>query len=241
MRKTLSSLRTTPSRGFRHSAPAGFSGFLLVWVCLALPAPAAELDRLIAAVNGKILTLSDLDLARQLNALVVFGREHAEGAAAAEVERLIDLELLRSELEIFAMDADAEALEARLQDLRNGYVEIGGLPALLARIGLREDELREYLRLQVALQHFVQFRFRPFSDPTAAEVQQYYRGHFVPELRRRGVEVPSLEEVSAKIEAVLREEQANSALDKWLVDMRAQARIERFDPVALGHAGERVP
>lgn len=223
------------------AAAAVFSVLLLGWLSLAPPVGAEELDRLIAAVNGRVLTLSDLELARQLNALVLFGREAGDSGVAEQVERLIDLELLRGELEIFAMDADSEALEARLRELRNGYAEIGGLPALLPRIGLREEELREYLRLQVALQRFVQLRFRPFAEPAADQVGEYYRERLVPDLRRRGVEVPSLEDVFPKIEAILREEEANAALDKWLSDMRAQARIERFDPVRRGFEGDRIP
>ncbi len=230
-----------PSRRRHLASSLTLAVVMLGWFLPAGSARAAELDRLIAAVNSRVLTLSDLELARQLNALMLFGREGGDSAVAQQVERLIDLELLRSELEIFAMDADAAALEARLQELRNGYAEIGGLPALLRRLGLGEDELREYLRLQVALQRFVQFRFRPFADPTPDQIREYYRERFVPELRRRGVEVPPLDDVSPKIEAILREEEANAALDRWLADMRAQARIEHFEPVEHVQAGERIP
>ena len=78
------------------------------------------------------------------------------------------------------------------------------------------------------------FRFRPFANPTPEEIDAYFRENHVPQLLRMGLAVPSLSDVSEKIEEILRERQVSDAMETWLQGVRSQARIEYFEPVQPG-------
>jgi len=188
-----------------------------------------EIDRLLAAVNGRVVTASDLRLARNLNTLIVFG---AQGSAPLEQElaRLVDLEILRQELESSpAVAAEPARIEARLQDLRNAYAEIGGLSGFLRRLGLEESELRAYVALQISVDNFVSSRFRPFVSPSEEECRAYYRDTLLPRLAASpGARVPPFEEVSADIARILTEQGVLAALERWLSDVKQHLRIEMF-------------
>lgn len=195
----------------------------------ALPAAAEEIDRLIAAVNGNVITDGDLNLARNLNALYLFGRSRVPLSREQEIDRLIELELLRQELENFPIaPADQTTIESRLGELRSGYAEIGGLDTILHRLGLQYPELVDYVRLQASIWRFVDLRFRPFVSVSADEVKTYYRDELVPKLQQSGAAVPPPSEVSGRIEEILREQKVNSALDQWIQDVRRHSRIEFF-------------
>ena len=52
---------------------------------------AGEIDRLLAAVNGKVMTEQDLLLARELNAFLSDGKISVSPSRTEEISRLIDL------------------------------------------------------------------------------------------------------------------------------------------------------
>jgi hypothetical protein len=196
-----------------------------------------EVDRVLAAANGKVITESDLRIARNLNALLLFGKKEPGGEASRQeqISRLIDLELIRQELTSFPLDpGEQSGIEALVEELKEGYAEIGGLAPLLRRLGLQAEELQDYLRLQASILRFVNLRFRPFVSVSQDEVRAYYRDKLAPKLQAAGAPVPPVEEVSSKIEDVLKEEKVNAALDGWIKELRSHSRIEYFP----GKAGD---
>lgn len=186
-------------------------------------------DRLLAAVNGMVLTQGDLELARSLNAVLLFGRGRQDPGLRQEVERLIDLELFRQELERFSVAAAEEGqVRARLDELRRGYAEIGGLPVLLRRLGLQESELTDYLQLQALVLKFIGLRFRPFVSVSDDEVESYYRDVLVAELLKTASAPPPLSEVAEQIRGLLTEDKVNEAMEEWIRSIRGGARIQLF-------------
>jgi peptidyl-prolyl cis-trans isomerase SurA len=202
-------------------------------------AGAEEIDRVVVAVNGKIIAESDLRLARNLNTLLLFGRNAPETSHREDqISRLIDLELIRQELENFPLDLSEQSLiETRVEELKSGYAEIGGIAPIMSRLGLQVDELQTYLRLQASILRFVNLRFRPFVSISSEEVQAYYRERLLPRLQEAKSPVPPLDQVSVAIEDILREEKVSSALDAWIKEIRSHSRIEYFSdgtPPAAG-------
>jgi len=189
---------------------------------------AEEVDRLIAAVNGKAITEGDLDLARSLNALMFYGK--TSGSRDDELNRLIDLELMRQELKNFSLTQEDEGrVQARMQSLRDSYAETGGLPALLRQLGLQESELISYVRLEFSILKFVDFRFKPFVNVSEEEIKNYYEGRLSLQLRKSSLTLPAWAEVSAKIEEILKEEKTNTVLEQWIGEIRRNSHIEYFD------------
>jgi hypothetical protein len=206
----------------------------LLWISMSLclstaEAQAREVDRLLAAVNGKVITAGDLALARNLNALVLFGNTGPEADPELALSRLIDLELLHQELSNFPMaPADEQTVQQRMEELRQGYAEIGGISVLLRRLGLQEAELESYVRLQTSIMRFVDLRFRPFVTVEPEEIDAYFRNTLVPKLRNSGAVVPALEEIASQIEAILVEQKVNESLDHWIKEARGHSRLEFF-------------
>jgi hypothetical protein len=170
---------------------------------------AQEIDRLLAAVNGKVITEGDLSISRSLNSLILLGRSETNPTKAQELSRLIDLELIRQEMESFPFgQVDQSSIQSEVEKQRSAlmtvYAEIGGLPALLRRLGLQEDELVSYLRLRVHMTRFMDLRFRPFVTGAQGD------------------------EVEAKV---------NAALDQWIQNIRSHSHVELFDDSV--HSGEK--
>jgi hypothetical protein len=193
-------------------------------------AQAVEIDRLLAAVNGRVITVGDFTLAHSLNVLLHSGSTGKLLSRKEEIDHLIDLELMRQEMGNSPMTPEEEArVDARMEGIRSAFADKGGLSAVLHNLGLQESELTEYIRLQASTLRFIDFRFRPFVVVSAEEIRSYYQEKLLPELARSHSSVPPLEEVSSRIESILKEEKIDSALDQWMRDARRRARIELFD------------
>jgi len=210
---------------------------LTVFILLQLPGvsrAAEEIDRLLAAVNGKVVTEGDLRLARNLNVLVGFGRTAQPGSRPEEIDQLINRELLRQELEHFPLQSEDQGrADQRLEELKQGYAEIGGITYVLRGLGLQESEIEAYLELQVSMMRFVDVRFRPFVNVTPAEVQEYHRTELEPKLRASGSRIPPLEEESIQIESLLVDSKVSRMMEDWIQTLRQHSEIEVFDEKRL--------
>ncbi len=191
---------------------------------------AQEIDRLLAAVNGKVITALDLQTARTLNAVLELGRNAQPQSEREELDKLIQQELIRQEMENYPIPEALvdERANGKFNELRSEYAEIGGLPVLLRQLGLEESELRDKLRTIVLAEMFVTLRFGPFVTVSQAEVESYYRNRLLPDLKASGIAVPPLAEVAPKIEALLKEPKKTEAWLQWLENIRKNSRIEYF-------------
>jgi hypothetical protein len=204
-------------------------GVLAVCVLDAAPGYGETIDRLIAAVNGKVITEGDLNLARKLDSVMFPDQSPKLRSRKEEIDRLIDMELMQQELKNFSLtQEDENKIAARMQSLRAANAQKGGLPALLRDLGLQETELLSCLRLESSILKFVDFRFRPFVNIAEAEIKDYYETRLIPRLRESKVAAPEPAQVSAKIEEILKEEKINAALDQWIHTIRHNSRIEYF-------------
>lgn len=204
-------------------------GVLLLAAAGMAPARGEEMDRLIAAVNGNVITELDLELARNMRAVIFYGAKRLPLSRSEEIGRMIERELMRQELASFSLTReDANKVDARLRSLREMHGGQAGLEAFLHTLGLQESELRAYVELESSILKFVSFRFRPFAAVTPEEVARYYEGPLTEQLRTAKVTRPPLGEVSSKIEEILREEKINAALDQWIGNIRRNSRIEYF-------------
>jgi hypothetical protein len=206
---------------------------LVFWMTGTGLSSAQEIDRLLAAVNGRVITEGDFQMALSLNAVLTLGKGVARPSRQEVLDRLINLELTRQELENFPVEqGDRSKIQASVQatmsDLKSAYAEIGGLPAILRQLGLQEDELLSYVRLQVLADRFIDLRFGPFVSISAAEVEAYYRETLAPPLERSGSALPPLDEVAPKIKEILTKDKATAAYVEWVDNIRSHSRIEIF-------------
>jgi predicted component of type VI protein secretion system len=199
--------------------------------CLGPRASSAqEVDRLLAAVNGKVITELDLRMTRWLNAVLDLGQSRQVQSRQEELEQLMEMEIVRQEMENYPIpqaQIDA-AVASKVEYLRNTYAEIGGLPALLGQLNLEMDELIQKIRIVVKTERFIATRFAPFVNVSPEEAENYYRLRLLPNLKEKGFAAPPLAEVSAKIEALLIEEKKSAAWSQWFENLKKNSRMERF-------------
>lgn len=192
---------------------------------LAATASAEVVDRIVATVGRKVITASTVRHQIRVAALLD-GAPVAESyeAFAAMRDRLIDRLLILEEMRVsrYPIPEKSEvqpALEREIQD--------AGGPArwaeLLGRYRLTEEQVRLSLRHQAAVLRFTLNRFRPAVQVDPAQIRAYY------DQRLPAQPKPPLEEVRDQIETVLRAEQINVLLTKWLAEVRQSTHIETYE------------
>ncbi len=200
------------------------------------------IDGIVARVNKTAILLSDWDEAIRYEAFVdgkalnkLTDEDHK-----ATLDRLIDQELLRQQL-INGIHVRAERVEAKIAEIRKLYPGAeteAGWKATLQRYGLTEAQLKEHLKVQIAVLRMVDERLRPGVQVDSHSVETYYREKFLPELRQKGAQDVPLASVAPKIQEVLAQERVDELLTAWLRNLRAQSEIQMGTPAGRQAAAE---
>ena len=189
------------------------------------PVPQAQqvVDRIIARVEGDILTLSEL---RELGAF-----QQLAGERPANNEQL-----LRQLIEQWIVNTEAtaarfprpqpEEVNRQLADLQKGFASAEAWRARLRELGLTESAVRRLVERQLYLSRYLDYKFRPLAQVDSAEVEAYYRDELVPRLTARIQTVPPLTEVEEQIREVLAQRQISERAARWLEESRQRTRIE---------------
>ena len=204
-----------------------------------VPVVPVVIDRVVAVVNQKAILASEVDDEIRLSVLdpnrVGQGVLTPQGA----LEQLSSRALI--EQQINQEDAEAAApaqveVDARLADLRKqlpacvhqNCASDAGWKAFLTAHGLTPARVDAYLTYRLQILHFIELRFRPAIRIAPPEIENYYRNTLLPQYAS-GEAIPTLEQVSARIEEILLEQQVNVLFDQWLTNMRRQGDVEVLD------------
>jgi peptidyl-prolyl cis-trans isomerase SurA len=179
-------------------------------------------DRIVVTVNRGIVTESDVR--RHIRAAAALNGEPPDGSERARreaIERMIDLALIRREMELSRFP-EPTAEEARAWA---ALVYGDRLKEINATAGLTQKDLTQELRNQLITLRFIEFRFRPGVAVTEAEIKAYYTSKFLPEWKPGDGDPPPLDDVHDRIERILTAQRIDEALGRWLEEARKQARI----------------
>jgi peptidyl-prolyl cis-trans isomerase SurA len=214
--------------------------------CLILAAQFAHagqvIDGIVAKVNKKAILLSDWEEAIRYEAFVE-GKQLdklTDEDHKATLDRLIDQELLQQQA-VTGLHIRPEKVEAKIAEIRKLYAGAeteAGWRAALQRYGLTEAQLKEHVKVQLALMRMVDERLRPGVQVDSHSVETYYREKFLPELRHRGAQEVPLASVAPKIQEVLAQERVDELLTAWLRNLRAQSQIQWGIPAGRQAAAE---
>ena len=149
-------------------------------MALGVASPQAEiLDRVLAVVGGRLIMLSDVTAARDLQLVPV---EAGADPIRSVLTTLIDRELVLVEVDRYAPpEPSAAAVDAEVQRVRARFASDSELDAALARSGLDSRHLRETLRQDLRMRAYLDQRFAGAGDRRQALVDEWMAG-----LRRRG-------------------------------------------------------
>jgi len=201
---------------------------LLVW-CMAGVVQAQVIDRVMAVVNGAIITQSDVEA-------VVRFRLAPVASVSAAVERLIDRRLTLIEVNRYSpAEPSPRLVQARLDDVRRRFASVEAFARALEELGLSEEQLRAYVRDDLRIEVYLRQRFGAAYQPGEADILQYYRTH-PTEFTRNG-RLLSYGEAYDDARAALIVERREQQIRDWLSNLRRRADI--VVPYRAGGEGER--
>jgi len=195
-------------------------------------------DKIVATVNNgsratpDIITYSDLVWQLALEPGRAFSERPDSTALNAALRRLEDQLLVLQEARKLPSSDRPEAiaqLDKDVQQKRDELAKAFGSRTILeermTRVGLTSEHLDAILRDRVAVESYLDFRFRSFVLVSPKEVTDRYNQQYAA-LRNSGRIVPTLEQVRDRIENDLREEKIELEIDNFVDTLREQPGTE---------------
>jgi peptidyl-prolyl cis-trans isomerase SurA len=195
---------------------------LACWIAAA-PAGGDIVDRVMAIVNGHLVTLSDLRASLVLHLI-----EPAADADArdATVERWIDRVLILQEVERYAPpEPSASDVESRLAGVAAPFGGVAALEAAATRVGVTPAWVRQWVRDDLRIEAYVAQRFAASTEPTDEQIENYFREH--PESVRDAAGGGTAAEARRRVRERLVTERRQAVVADWLGDLRRRATIVR--------------
>lgn len=188
----------------------------LLIVLLGAAADAQVVDRVLAVVDGRLVTLSDVRVSTSLGLVQASSPEQA---ADLWIERLLVLQ----EVDRFAPpEPSAAAVDARLAQIMNGGA---ATPAMLARLGIDEPWLRRWARDDLRIQGYIEQRFAGSLEPGPEEIENYFREH-PAEFVRDGKPLGDAEAQALARERLMTTRRRTLVAD-WLDGLKRRAAVIR--------------
>lgn len=193
-------------------------GIVLCIVCCmnALPGPggAQLIDRMLAVVDGQIVTEGDIEDFRLLGAFFDDTVPEEDGAILDQIiENILIGRQIAEAARTPVSDADVDTYLAQFGDP-------GELPS---------DVVREEARARIARARYFD-SIRRSMRATPQEIQDRYDNEFVPALRARGVDViPPLFEVEDQLDEIVRTDKLNAEIASRVADLYRRYQVEVVD------------
>jgi hypothetical protein len=221
-------LTITKLRGFeriRGLHRAGIVRASLVGVVLlcATTAGAQVIDRVLATVDGQLVTLSDV---RTTMALRLTPAGAGTSAPDAVLDRWIERLLVLQEVDRFSPpEPPAAAIDARATAVLAPLGTPEAARARLALLGVDEAWVRLWVRDDLRIQAYTEQRFAGALEPTGDELENYYREH-AAEFVRQGREL-SPDQVRELAREHVMAARRRALVADWLDGLRRRATIVR--------------
>jgi hypothetical protein len=212
-----------PLAGGPKGPPYRWSALTLALLFAAPTARADVIDRVLAIVNGHLITLSDVRRVVDLG-LVTGGR--SAGQSDAALSQLIDRRLVLEEVERYAPpEPNPATVASRVNEIQSRRDGPSGFDARLAALGADRSWLEQWVRDELRIHAYIEQRFSGAMEATDEEIENYFREH-VNEFRRDGQPLPTPEAQALARERVMASRrQALTA--EWLEGLRKRAEITR--------------
>jgi hypothetical protein len=193
------------------------TALFLVLLLAAPPAMAQHelLDRIVAVVDGSIITLSDIRTERLMHEIL------AEPSADTDreiLDELIDQRLIQAQAKRYGGKEPAEAeVEDRFKNIKDWK-------------GLAPETIRRSIRDHLRVEHFLAETLGIAAGANDWEIQRYYDEIFVPAATSNGLfPIPPLAAVKENIRRKVTQKKMTAEVNHWLQYMRTAAKIEILD------------
>jgi len=176
------------------------------------------IDRILAVIDGAVVTQSDVAVAVRLGLVPAAA---APDPASAALDALIERRLMLAEVDRYAPPPPPEAdVDRHVADIR---ARAGAqFDAILLQCGISVDQLRRQVRDDLRIDAYLQQRFGAMQ-PSEDEILQYYRDHpaaFSP----NGALRPFID-VHDVAKAALVAERRGTTIRDWIAGLRKRANV----------------
>lgn len=191
-------------------------------------------DKTVATVSDgvrtELITYSDLLWQLALQPNVPLDPPSSESLNRA-LQLIINQRLFALEAERLPRAAPTEEeINAEIQRILANFPSTAEFEKRLRMVGfdsIRDDNFERIISQRVAIEKYLDFRFRSFTIITSEDEEKYYREVFTPEFRRRnpGLLLPPINEVRAQINETLTEEKVAVDIESFLDNAKRRAEI----------------
>jgi hypothetical protein len=196
----------------------------LLAVALALPVAASAqqpelIERTLAIVGGRVITLSDTRAAVDLG-LIEIGKP-ADPVDAATTA-LVDRELVLREVQRYAPPEPSEsAIETRVNSMRQRFADAEAFKRALDGFGFSEARVNSWVRDDLRIQAYLAQRFAAAGLPTEQEVSLAYTSRRA-EFEKAGM---TFEQATPILREQLSGARRRELIADWIADLRRRTDV----------------
>jgi len=208
---------------------------IAVWALLCLAVPGQKtVDRSVATISDgvrtELITYSDLLWQLALQPGTPIDPPSKDDLQRA-LQTLINQRLFALEAERIPRNAPTDQeIASKISDLLSHFPSPAEFERRLNRVGftsVKDDNFERIIAERVAIDKYIDFRFRSFVVITPADEEKYYRDTYVPDFRKRfpGVVVPSLDSKRAEIQNTLTENRVADQIETFLDEAKRRVQV----------------
>ena len=207
----------------RRRVAALVLAIVILGACLPGVGAQQVVDRIVARINGDVLTLSEM---RELA-----GFQQLTGAKPASdnelVRQLVDQWIVSTEARAEQFPRPSEAAVGKAMSQVGGqFSSPEAFRSRLREAGLTVGAARRLLERQIHLLQFLDQKFRAAAQVEPAQIEAYYRQELVPQLTARGQQAPALESLQEQIRELLVQREISRLSARWIGESRANVKVE---------------
>lgn len=182
-------------------------------------------------VAPELITYSDLLWQLALQPGVPINPPASEDLNRA-LRTLIDQRLIALEAKRLPTVAPSEdQVKQKIRDVLERFPSTAEFERRLRLVGfdsVNDDDFQRIMRERVAIENYLDFRFRSFVVITPQDEERYYRDIYIPDFRKRnpGSIIPALDEVRPQINQILTERKIAEDIERFLEEAKRRAQIE---------------
>jgi hypothetical protein len=212
---------------------------VLVLVC-GLGFAQKKVDRSVATISDgvrtEIITYSDLlwQLALQPGAQI---DPPSKDDLNRALQTLINQRLFSLEAERIPRAAPTkDEINAEIKRTMSQFPSPAEFERRLNKVGfssVADDNFERIVSERLAIEKYIDFRFRSFIVVTPADEEKYYKEVYVPSFRRKypGVVIPALDDIRAVIRGSLTEDKVSGQIENFLDEAKRRVEIVMLSDV----------
>jgi hypothetical protein len=201
--------------------------WLAIFVACLTVVRADIVDQIAAVVDEEVIAYSDLQWLIDFRGFdVPTDPKQRRDFYLSILDQVIDQKLIAMEAEQTPIiTITNEDVEAQIAAYKKRFASEEEFQQKLTEMQMSPYEFRQLIRRQLAVNEFIEKRFKPFIIVLPSDIEQYYREQLLPQLKEQNQPIPPLDVVEESIRQILTEQRTNEELERWLRTARRRARV----------------